>query len=412
MTGNSSTNYNSNDSNGNAMVRAIRNKRIRDVDMMLQRFSKRDLHKPVYASGISAPYATIAALYGYRTLVQKIMQKMDHERGHHMYPTPLFIAVDNGDMKMIEALNWIPQSNPKVTVESYHLTIMHAVPYLASRMPRNKRNTVTMIVRKLVSMGVPVDKKAWDSNETTPLQLLVQLKCDPEIMHGVAKILLDNGAKANAKLKQLDLHTPLKRAANAHAEENFGYIHILVKAFQYHRMTSTASMQLLLDDLIDLFKSRGANINAKTSDGNTPLMFAAREGNNAMIRILLKHGASTSIKNKDGKKASDLYAASARRSNSIPNTNISNLLGPLSKKTYNKSIRLQTNMNISDPISLNNVTMNNAYAITKDMRTVNMKNNQGRNERVTLIQRVYNKSSMDGLLASGRSLVSPITLWD
>lgn len=416
MTGNASnesTNYNSNTNNGNVMIRAIQNKRIRDVDMLLERFSKRDLHRPVYRYGFYAPYATFAALHGYRTIVKKIMERMNNERAHEEYTTPLFAAVENGDMKMIETLETlVPRVNPKVTLSRDRVTVMHAVASLvASSAGANRRGAghrhILPIVRKLVSMGTPVDKQATDSNQTRPLQLIVQQKCRADIMYDVAKTLLESGAKANAKLKQLDLHTPMKNYGVVGAEENFGYIHILIKAFQYHQMTSPRNMEIL-DVLIRLFKIRGANINAKTSEGHTPLMFAAMEGNNAMIHALLRHGASVSIKNKDGKKASDLYAASARRSNRVPNANVARLLGPLTKKTYNKSIRLQNNMNTADPISLNTVNMNNAYVITKDIRPVTQKRN-GRNERVKLIQRMYNKSSINGLMASGRSLISPIT---
>jgi len=344
-----------------------------------------------------------------------IMQEMDNERTYEEYPTPLFIAVENGDMKMIQTLaTLIPgRVNPKTTVSRHHVSVMHAIAPLAARMSANTNRrtnglqTVTSIVRKLVSMGVPVDRPAWDSNETRPLQFLLQEKCDPKIMYAVAKILLEHGAKANVRIKEIDIHRPLKDQASLGVDENFGYIHMLIKAFQYNRMTSPGDIECL-DAMIRLFKDKGANINAKSIDGYTPLMFAAMEGNNAMIHALLRHGASVSIKNTTGKKAADLYAASARRSNRVPNANVARLLGPLTKKTYNKSIRLQNNMNTTDPISLNTVNMNNAYVITKDIRPVTQKRN-GRNERVKLIQRMYNKSSINGLMASGRSLISPIT---
>ena len=40
-------------------------------------------------------------------------------------------------------------------------------------------------------------------------------------------------------------------------------------------------------------------------DGNTPLNYACRKGNDNITQILLSHGADTTIKNKNGKSPLD-----------------------------------------------------------------------------------------------------------
>jgi len=53
----------------------------------------------------------------------------------------------------------------------------------------------------------------------------------------------------------------------------------------------------------------GTNVNAVDADGDTPLHDAARFGHKAVVEALLKAGADKTIKNKEGKLASDLAAA-------------------------------------------------------------------------------------------------------
>ena len=52
----------------------------------------------------------------------------------------------------------------------------------------------------------------------------------------------------------------------------------------------------------------GADMNIQDNAGNTPLMLAAIHNNTAGIRILLKHGAGTDIKNKEGKTFFDIVS--------------------------------------------------------------------------------------------------------
>ena len=55
--------------------------------------------------------------------------------------------------------------------------------------------------------------------------------------------------------------------------------------------------------LAEIVKKPGVNLNVKTSGGNTPLHFAAINGNNKIIKILLDAGADPKIKNDAGQTA-------------------------------------------------------------------------------------------------------------
>ena len=58
--------------------------------------------------------------------------------------------------------------------------------------------------------------------------------------------------------------------------------------------------------IADLLISRGANVNAKTSDGMTPLMWAVLAGNIEMMKRLLDAGADITIKHSNGQTALDM----------------------------------------------------------------------------------------------------------
>ena len=68
------------------------------------------------------------------------------------------------------------------------------------------------------------------------------------------------------------------------------------------RVNDTAAVEFLLKNK--------ANINAKDSDGNTPVLIAANLGNEKMIALLQKNGADLKIKNNEGKTVQDLLKAS------------------------------------------------------------------------------------------------------
>jgi uncharacterized protein len=59
------------------------------------------------------------------------------------------------------------------------------------------------------------------------------------------------------------------------------------------------------DSIVNFLLARGASVNAKDNDGNTPLIFAAISGKNSVIQILLEAGADPSIRNDAGINAAE-----------------------------------------------------------------------------------------------------------
>lgn len=64
--------------------------------------------------------------------------------------------------------------------------------------------------------------------------------------------------------------------------------------------------------MVDLLMSKGANIEAKTRDGLTPLHCAARSGHHEVVDILIEKGAPIGAKTKVLKKLNNFMKISLR----------------------------------------------------------------------------------------------------
>ncbi|GMF32212.1 unnamed protein product [Phytophthora lilii] len=134
------------------------------------------------------------------------------------------------------------------------------------------------VIKELLSAGATLD--ALDADGQTPLLqacLGGQLK--------IVRLLLNAGANPSHQNKQA--HSPL------------------------HYLSAFCRDRQLLRDII----SGGADVNAKSMKLNTPMHFAAMNGNEVATQVLLEHGASASVINED--KRSVVYLAKKWRHRSV-----------------------------------------------------------------------------------------------
>ncbi|KAG7384906.1 hypothetical protein PHYPSEUDO_002127 [Phytophthora pseudosyringae] len=134
------------------------------------------------------------------------------------------------------------------------------------------------VIKELLAAGATLD--AVDSDGQTPLLqacLGGQLK--------IVRLLLNAGANPSHQNKQA--HSPL------------------------HYLSAFCRDRQLLRDII----ANGADVNAKSMKLNTPMHFAAMNGNEVATQVLLEHGASASVINED--KRSVVYLAKKWRHRSV-----------------------------------------------------------------------------------------------
>ncbi|ETL93748.1 hypothetical protein F441_08479 [Phytophthora nicotianae CJ01A1] len=134
------------------------------------------------------------------------------------------------------------------------------------------------VIKELLAAGAMID--AVDADGQTPL---LQACLGGQL--NIVRLLLNAGANPAHQNKQA--HSPL------------------------HYLSAFCRDRQLLRDII----TNGADVNAKSMKLNTPMHFAAMNGNEVATQVLLEHGASASVINED--KRSVVYLAKKWRHRSV-----------------------------------------------------------------------------------------------
>lgn len=174
--------------------------------------------------------------------------------------TPLTISASYGHLEVVEQL-LTAGADVNMTDTTYHATPLFWAAYGGH----------VNIVVALIKAGANVEQS--DINAVTPLEIAA------ERGHaGVVEALLVAGADPN----RLDLlgDTPLHVAS----------------------VTLGPASERIVNDLLDA----GANIDAQSLDGGTPLMWSVMFGNANTTRVLLLRGADASVEDGMGRRAEDL----------------------------------------------------------------------------------------------------------
>jgi quinoprotein dehydrogenase-associated probable ABC transporter substrate-binding protein len=184
---------------------------------------------------------------------------------------PLHIAVNNGDVDMLTLL-----LDHKADIKVRDNDGYTPLAFAASR---NKSDVISLLLKHGADIEDPVD------GGYTPLFVAIS-----EGKFSAARTLLEAGAKADVPEGPQHL-TPLMAAATQNPPER--------------RIIQVVQKVGPVDIAQDLIK-RGANVNAATTKGVTPLMIAAAHDNASMVGLLAQSGANAAAKSADGQTALDI----------------------------------------------------------------------------------------------------------
>jgi hypothetical protein len=231
-------------------------------------------------------------------------------------PMP-FVYRDDGLM-----LGWGKFSGMKMYVQVWQILIDGKKP---KRLPGSQNHKI--VVETVVTETLPL-VKAVASNDLKAVTGLLAHGADPNvknsvelpvlfmaIRHGSAAMvdtLLKN--KADPNVRDVDTDLPaLWEALNRNAPDRIEIAKLLLAAGADVNAASRKEDDLLKDvtplmavigaeskDLLQLFLSKGAEVNKKNSSGMTPLMIAAMDGSEDLVGLLLDHGADVNAKTPDG----------------------------------------------------------------------------------------------------------------
>lgn len=116
------------------------------------------------------------------------------------------------------------------------------------------------------------------------------------------RMLLEHGVQVDPK--DNEGHTPLELAIlNGRTQA----ADLLIKAgaaFDPSQLLLEVARQDVTDrDVVHYLKAKGANLDVRDEDGNTPLLIAAGHGNHRLVHHLIEFGADINARNKAGETA-------------------------------------------------------------------------------------------------------------
>jgi len=273
------------------------------------------------------------------------------------------------------------------------------------------------MIRTLTRLGANINQKdeyGWTPIMTyvsNSMKLTIFLNFMPSL--DVVEVFVEQGASVSLQGRNRDPREYEKKITLLHAAFSGSYKTWSQDIYKFILITRA---------------TEGKSKNPKTTLGNTPLLYLLKQykksigGRNSiesreigtsslvlftMISVLLDNGSSLTERDTGGKTVLEHIRHLSNRVRIPPY--FMNKIG-LTNANLRKinNLHIPNNLNRTDPILYNTVNINNAYILKPDLinKTINK---NGRTKRVKEVKTVYNKSSLNGMIQAGRSLVSPIT---
>ena len=183
------------------------------------------------------------------------------------FPTPLEVAARRGNLPLAKVLvsGGAHANHRAAAVERWYHTALHTA------VERGQRDMVIF----LLDSGADVEARSMSG---TPLHLAASGK-DPHMV----KLLLDRGADIHARWGEYSQNTPLHEACGPRPGS-----------------CDDKTISPEWREMVEVLLSRGADPNAASQDGQTPLHVALRWDLYDLVPLLLKHGADVNRKDDQG----------------------------------------------------------------------------------------------------------------
>jgi len=364
-------------------------------------------------------------------LVNMFPELLDHTDAYTVQYTPLHLAIAARNRKMIEFLvsrGASLKGSLGIAVNAYKndTTVVDFLiekgakinetygKYKGSPLMYARSNTM---VEYLIRRGARVNLKdtlGWTAFVAYTHGLYIHRESDMDEAAAMLKTLLRHGATPDVKVSS-------RYNAQNWQDSCLTALH-LVHLKEYDRFSFD-----VFDVVVNAFKTKNVSINPKTSvRKDTPVLYFVKQvrANTSFSNSLntdmtgyvvkvLKHmkskGMDLDAEDSSGKSTRYYLSSPYTEYNSANNSRkIRQIFNQGFKTNKINTLRIPNDMNTFDPIKFNHVTKNNAYIITTDLVNRNVTVN-GKTKRVKEVKTVYNKSSIEGMLASGRALKSPLT---
>jgi uncharacterized protein len=132
----------------------------------------------------------------------------------------------------------------------------------------------------------------------------------PDRSLGAGATALMRAAKGH-DAKALKLLLDAGASAKALQDDGAGVLHVMATGRQARTDDDAKAEREMLETLV----AAGADINAVSKDGQTPVHRAARGGNGKFVTALFEHGARLDVKDKEGRTPYDIVSAPGRGNN-------------------------------------------------------------------------------------------------